>query len=123
MPSTLTAGRGAAVFIGVGTLGNLVITDVDGEFVVPDLIVGLALLIAAVLPRDQATSALTAAFGMASGVFAVAAFSYVERGDIGPGVTLFALTSLALTVLLAWRVGLPTENGAEARSSRANAHA
>ncbi|RBM19721.1 hypothetical protein [Streptomyces sp. PT12] len=107
MRSPLTVGRGLAVFIGVGTLGNVVFRGVEEHFVVPDLLVAVALLVAAALPPARAVPLLGVAFGMASGVFTVATFSYVARGEVGVPVLLFAVSCLAMAAVLTWRAASP----------------
>ncbi|MFI6080072.1 hypothetical protein ACIBBB_03605 [Streptomyces sp. NPDC051217] len=109
MPNTLTTGRYAAVFISLGTLVNLLLSDVDSAFVVPDAVIVAALAIGAVLPGERAVPVLTSSFGLASGVFTVASFSYFVRGEIG-GVVFFALVCMVMTVLFAWRGNLPTRS-------------
>ncbi|RKN04307.1 hypothetical protein [Streptomyces radicis] len=114
MRSPLIVGRGLAVFIGVGTLGNVVIRGVEEHFVVPDLLIAVALLVAAALPPAHAVPLLGVAFGMASGVFTVATFSYVARGEVGVPVTLFAVSCLAMAAVLTWRAASPGGDSAPA---------
>ncbi|MFI1393391.1 hypothetical protein [Streptomyces sp. NPDC020681] len=117
MRTSLVHGRCAAVFISLGTLLNLLVRDVDEAFVVPDVLVSVALAVGAALPADRAVPMLGSAFGLASGVFTVAAFSYFARGEVGVGVLLFALICAAMTVLFTWRIGLPGRERPLARPS------
>jgi peptidoglycan/LPS O-acetylase OafA/YrhL len=71
----LTAVIGAATVIYVlnGTMK-------DEMFRVPDLIVGGAMIVAALLPRGIAASAMVTASALALGVFLVALMAYVGPG-------------------------------------------
>lgn len=51
MPTTLTVGRCVAVFIGLGTFVNLLLSDVESAFVAPDALVSAALAAGAGLPH------------------------------------------------------------------------
>ncbi len=72
----------------------------DNLFLVPDLVLCAALLIAAVLPRQFAVPALIGAYGMAVGVFATSVSSYAVDGEFGLPSMLGVATSLVMAVLL-----------------------
>lgn len=104
--TALTIGRCVAAFISLGTFANLLVSDVDSAFVVPDILVGAALAAGAALPGERhAARSLTAAFGLAAGVFTVAVFAHIAKGGFGVGVLVYALICLAMTVLFSWRIG------------------
>jgi hypothetical protein len=100
---TTGVARWLAIAIGLLTAVNLPAGGAiraDNMFLVPDLLVAAALLVAALLPRAVRATALLFAFGPAAGVFTVAAFSYVVRGELGL-VSVFAATCFGAAGLLA----------------------
>ncbi|MBW1596177.1 hypothetical protein [Streptomyces sp. JJ38] len=121
MPTTLTIGRCVAVLVSLVTCVNLLVRDVDSAFVVPDALVSAALAAGAGLSARRAVPMLASAFGLASGVFTVAAFSYFAQGEVG-GVLVFALICVAMTVLFSWRIGLPPGGGAPAPRPATHLH-
>lgn len=72
----------------------------DNLFLVPDLVLCAALLVAAALPRQFAVPALIGAYGMAVGVFAASVSSYAVEGEFGLPSTLGVATSLVMAALL-----------------------
>lgn len=109
--TTLTIGRIAAVLLSLGTFGFLFPTDswrADNLFLVPDLILCAALLVAAALPDRVAAPALLAAYCFAGGVLVTAVASYAVDGRIGIGSALGAVGSLVMAaVFLRARAGKP----------------
>ncbi|WP_328438994.1 hypothetical protein OHA71_21355 [Streptomyces sp. NBC_00444] len=122
MPTTLTVGRCVAALISLGTLVNLLLSDVESAFVAPDVLVSAALIAAAGLPAERAVPVLASAFGLASGVFTVAVFSNFVRDEVGVGVLIPALISLVMTVIFAWRIGLPAQSKALTRRPVTHSH-
>ncbi|WP_165942472.1 hypothetical protein [Micromonospora sp. KC721] len=108
---TLTIGRIAAVLLSLGTFGFLFPTDswrADNLFLVPDLILCAALLVAAALPGRIAVPALLAAYCFSGGVLVTAVASYTVDGRIGIGSLLGAAGSLVMAALfLRVRPGKP----------------
>jgi hypothetical protein len=90
----------------LATLANLLVRGVEGAFVVPDVLVSVVLAAGAGLPRERAAPVLAAAFGLASGVFTVAASAHVVHDESAVGVLVFALVCAAMTVVFSWRVGM-----------------
>jgi hypothetical protein len=115
MPTTLTVGRCVAALISLGTLVNLLVSDVESAFVAPDVLVSAALVAAAGLSAERAVPVLASAFALASGVFTVAVFSNFVRDEVGVGVLIPALISLVMTVIFSWRIGLPAQSEALTR--------
>jgi hypothetical protein len=73
----------------------------DNPFWVPDALLGVLLLTAAVLPRRLAAPSLIFAFGFASAVFSVSLSTYVVRGAFADGANHIALIAPML-VMAAW---------------------
>jgi hypothetical protein len=99
---TLKLGRIAAVLLSLGTFGFLFPTDswrADNLFLVPDLILCTALLVAAALPDRAAAPALLAAFCFSAGVLVTAVASYAVDGRIGIGSLLGALGALIMATM------------------------
>ena len=102
--SLLTATRIVAVGLSLATFVFLFLHDSfrsDNLFLVPDLVLCTALVVAAALPGRFAVPALIAAFGMTCGVLATSASSYAVDGELGFASLLGLTTSVAMTVLLA----------------------
>jgi hypothetical protein len=100
--------RSVAAVIGLATGVNVVTSGMAANpgsslFLVPDLLVVALLLAAAAVPAARAVPALLVALGTATGVFATAAMSYALRGEVGWGVTAFAVITASIAVLLALR--------------------
>ncbi|GAA1566936.1 hypothetical protein GCM10009789_20540 [Kribbella sancticallisti] len=99
----LTAARIIAAGLSLTTFVFLFLHDSfrsGNLFLVPDLVLCAALLIAAALPRQFAVPALIGAFGMAAGVFATSVSSYAVDGEFGLPSTLGVATSAAMAALL-----------------------
>jgi len=99
-------GRWVAAFISLATLANLLVRGVEDSFVGPDVLVSVVLAVAAGLPEERAAPLLASAFGLACGVFTVAASAHVVHDENPAGVLVFALICAAMTVALSWRVGM-----------------
>ncbi|MCY1137461.1 hypothetical protein OWR29_05575 [Actinoplanes sp. Pm04-4] len=96
-------GRIAAAFLSLTTLVFLFVHDSwrpDNLFLVPDLILIVALAVAAVLPDRLARVALPAAFAYSGGVLATSAASYAVEGELGLPSVLGAVLAVALAVLV-----------------------
>ncbi|MFD7462340.1 MULTISPECIES: hypothetical protein [unclassified Streptomyces] len=105
MPTAPVIGRWVAAFVSLGTFANLLVRGVEDMFVVPDVLVGVVLAVAAGLPKERAAPLLASAFGLASGVFTVAASAHVVHDENPAGVLVFASVCAAMTVVLSRRVG------------------
>lgn len=100
--TTLKIGRIAAVVLSVGTFGFLFLTDswrADNLFLVPDLILCVALLVAAALPGRTAAPALLAAYCFSAGVLVTAVASYAVDGRLGIGSLIGAAGSLVMAAV------------------------
>ncbi|MFI0446599.1 hypothetical protein [Actinomadura sp. 6N118] len=98
--TTLKIGRGAAVPLSLGTFTFLFLNDswrADNLFLVPDLILCTALLVAAALPDRMAAPALLAAYCFATGVLVTSVASYAVDGRIGIGSLIGASGALIMT--------------------------
>lgn len=108
--TTLKIGRIAAVVLSAGTFGFLFLTNswrADNLFLVPDLILCVALLGAAALPDRIAVPALLAAYCFSAGVLVTAVASYAVDGRLGIGSLVGAAGSLVMaTVFLRMTTGL-----------------
>ncbi|WP_192810199.1 hypothetical protein [Actinomadura rudentiformis] len=101
--TTLKIGRGAAVLLSLGTFAFLFPTGswrADNLFLVPDLILCAALLVAAALPDRMAAPALLAAYCFSAGVLVTAVASYAVDGRLGIGSLIGASGALIMTTLL-----------------------
>lgn len=110
----LTAARIIAAGLSLITFVFLFLHDSfrsDNLFLVPDLVLCVALLIAAGLPRQVAVPALIGAFGMAVGVFATSVSSYAVDGEFGLPSSLGVATSLVMAALLGRTLASPREVG------------
>jgi hypothetical protein len=109
--TTLMIGRIAAVLLSLGTFAFLFLTNswrTDNLFLVPDLILCAALLVAAALPSRIAARALLAAYCFSGGVLVTAVASYAVDGGIGIGSLIGATGSLIMAALfLRTRPGNP----------------
>ncbi|PZG01639.1 hypothetical protein [Micromonospora deserti] len=109
--TTLMIGRIAAVLLSLGTFGFLFPTNswrADNPFLVPDLILCAALLVAAALPGRIAAPALLGAYCFAAGVLVTAVASYAVDDRIGIGSLIGATGSLIMAaVYLRARPGDP----------------
>jgi hypothetical protein len=109
--SLLGVGRVAAVALSVSTFVFLFLHDSwrsDNQFLVPDLILCAALLVAAGLPATWAVATLPTVFGFAGGVFAVSVASYAVRDEVGLPSLLGAVGAVVMALLLARRRGVTT---------------
>jgi hypothetical protein len=95
--SLLRLGRIAAVAISAGTIAFLLPNwTTDNLFLVPDLLISMALLAAAALPARHAPTALLAAFCFAASVLITAVASYAVHGRIGIGSLIGAVAAVAM---------------------------
>jgi hypothetical protein len=104
----LMLARITAILIGVGTFAFLFISNSwspDNLFLVPDLIITAALVIAALLPARIARPALLFAFGLAAGVLMTATSWYAIRGQLGLASLIGAVASAAAATVVV--VGRP----------------
>ncbi|TQM09726.1 hypothetical protein [Pseudonocardia kunmingensis] len=102
----LRRARAVAAVIGLATGVNIVTSGMAANpgtslFLVPDLIVVALLLAAAATPTARARPVLLVATGTATGVFTTAAMAYALRGEVGWGVTAFAVIVATTAALLA----------------------
>jgi hypothetical protein len=100
----LMLARITAVLVGVGTFAFLFISNSwspDNLFLVPDLIITAALVIAALLPKRLARPALLFAFGLAAGVLMTATSWYAIRGQLGLASLIGAAASAVMAALVA----------------------
>ncbi|HEV7227107.1 hypothetical protein [Brevundimonas sp.] len=74
----------------------------DADFVVPDLILAVALIGAALLPARIAPLALIPPAAFALGVFSVAAARQMGEGALSPMLGVAILTSAACLALALW---------------------
>jgi hypothetical protein len=108
----LTAARIVAAGLSLTTFVFLFLHDSfrsGNLFLVPDLVLCTALMVAAALPRAFAVPALIGAFGMAVGVFATSVSSYAVDGELGLPSTLGVGTSLVMAALLSRTLASPRE--------------
>ena len=101
--TTLKIARIAAVLTSLGTFAFLFPTDSwrwDNIFLVPDLILCAALLIAAALPDRVAAPALLASFCFSAGVLVTAVAWYTVDGRIGVGSLIGSVTSVVMAAVL-----------------------
>ncbi|MBM2618064.1 hypothetical protein JIG36_21135 [Actinoplanes sp. LDG1-06] len=75
----------------------------DNMFLVPDLILIVALAVAAALPERAARMALPVAFAYSGGVLATSAASYAVRDEVGLPSIAGAAVALILAALMAGR--------------------
>src|SRR3546814_8585329 len=91
--------RGAACGAAFGTFAFLLIGDdwpLSHIFLVPDLVVCIALVAAALLPRSRALPVILMAFGIGVGVFMTAPADYLVQGRFGIGAfTVLATSAIA----------------------------
>lgn len=95
--------RITAILIGVGTFVFLFVSDSwrpDNLFLVPDLIITAALVVAAVLPERLARPALLFAFGLAAGVLMTATAWYAVRGQLGLASLIGAVAAAVAAILV-----------------------
>jgi hypothetical protein len=98
--------RAVAAVIGLATGVNIVTSGMAANpgtslFLVPDLLAVALLLAAAATPTVRARPVLLVATGTATGVFTTAAMAYALRGEVGWGVTAFAVIVATTAALLA----------------------
>lgn len=101
--TSLKLARITAVLIGTGTFAFLFLTDswhLGNLFLVPDLLLCAALLIAAALPDRAAGLALPAAFCFSAGVLITAVASYAVDGRIGVAALAGCISSVVMAVVL-----------------------
>jgi hypothetical protein len=107
----ISIGRVVAAGVGLSTFVFLFLHDswrADNLFLVPDLILCAALLVAAALPSRIAARALLAAYCFSGGVLVTAVASYAVDGGIGIGSLIGATGSLIMAALfLRTRPGNP----------------
>ncbi|WP_250029111.1 hypothetical protein [Paractinoplanes maris] len=99
-------GRLAAAILSLTTLVFLFVHDswrADNLFLVPDLILITALVIAAVLPDRLARVALPVAFAYTAGVLATSVSSYAVQSEFGLPSTAGALIALTLAASMTAR--------------------
>jgi len=102
--TVLRYARVTAVALSVGTFAFTFVGDNwrrDNLFLVPDLIVCVLLIIAALLPASRAVPALLIAFGCAAGVLGTAVSSYIVEGQLGIGSAVGTISAIVMAVLLA----------------------
>jgi hypothetical protein len=107
--TVLTAGRIMAAGISLATFVFLFLHDswrADNLFLVPDLVLCVALLVSAVLPARAAGPALTISFAVAAGVFATSVASYAVRDELGLASMAGVVVCLAAAIALARRTSL-----------------
>ena len=75
-------------------------TMTDPLFKVPDLALGIAMVIAALMPRGYAAPAMTAANAYALGVFSVALAAYLVPGTAVNPLLLAGMAVNVVTILL-----------------------
>lgn len=97
----IAIGVGLSTFIFLFPLGSW---RADNIFLIPDLILSPALIIAALLPARIARPALLLALGFASGVLITAGNAYAVRGEFGlaqagAGLVLVAAVLTLLTTV------------------------
>jgi hypothetical protein len=103
----VTLGRVAALALSAGTFAFLFINDSwrsDNLFLVPDLILCAALVVAAAMPARWAGTTLLFAFGLTAGVLITSVSSYAIDGRLGFASLLGAATSVVFAAVLArWK--------------------
>lgn len=101
--TALKIARIAAALVGIATFAFLFRHDswhLDNIFLIPDLLLSAALVIAAGLPDRIAGPAMPAAFCFAAGVLATSAAAYAVDGRIGIPSLLGAVGSLIMAAVL-----------------------
>lgn len=101
---SLTIIRSVAIALGVITFAFFFIHDnfrLDNIFFIPDMLLCIALVVAALLPKNFAVPALMATFGAAAGIFSVSVASYAVRGEFGLASFIGILISLGMIGMLA----------------------
>lgn len=105
----ITVGRAVAAGIGLSTFAFLFLHDSwrsDNLFLVPDLVVIIALLVSAALPARFAVRAMVISLSLAAGVFATSVASYAVRDEFGGASLAGAVGTLLMAGLLARRTSL-----------------
>jgi hypothetical protein len=118
----ITLGRVVAVGISVSTFVFLFLHDSwrsDNLFLVPDLVLTAALLVAALLPDRIAVRAMTITLGFSAGVFATSVASYAVRDEFGAASLLGTAGCIVMAVLLTRRTTLDPAESREGSFSRA----
>lgn len=101
--SIITVGRVVALVLSVSTFAFLFVNDSwrsDNLFLVPDLILCAALVVAAATPARWAGHALLFAFGLTAGVFMTSVTSYAIDGRLGIASLLGAVIAVGFAALL-----------------------
>ncbi|MGH3465101.1 MAG: hypothetical protein ACRDP9_26840 [Kribbellaceae bacterium] len=119
--STTTAARCVALAIVLVMVFYFLTSDAirsGNPFLVPDALLAVFLLTAAVLPRRWAVPALIFALAWAAAVFTVSLCTYIVRGEFADGADHIALIvpCVAMAAWLAYGVGQPG-GGAVAQSA------
>jgi len=93
----------------------------DNPFLVPDALLTVLLLTAALLPQRAAVPALIFAFGWDTAVYSTSLCTYAVRGEFAEGANHFALIlpSLAMAVLLAHGLAKQPGTGERGTAGRA----
>ncbi|MBE1877665.1 hypothetical protein [Myceligenerans pegani] len=100
----ITTGRVAALALSVATFAFLFIHDSwrpDNLFLVPDLVLCVTLVAAALTPARWASRALLFAFGLTAGVLMTSVASYAVDGRFGGASLLGAVAAVVLAALIA----------------------
>lgn len=98
--------RAAALGTSVGTFLFLFVGDnwdTENIFLVPDLIVCVVLVTAAMLPSKIASAIMLLGFGIGVGVFSTATADYLVQGRFGIGAALGLTTSAVACLYLTFR--------------------
>jgi hypothetical protein len=99
----IVLGRVVAAGVSLSTFVFLFLHDswrADNIFLVPDLILIVALLVSAVLPARFAVRAMVISLSLAAGVFATSVASYAVRDEFGAASLLGAVGTLVMAGLL-----------------------
>lgn len=84
--NTLKTARIIAIALSVITFAFIFIHDnfrLDNIFFIPDMLLCVVLIVAALLPARLAVPLLIATYGAAAGIFSVSVASYAVRGEFG----------------------------------------
>jgi hypothetical protein len=103
-PTLLVAARTVALIIATIMTVYFVVTDAvraDNPFLVPDLVLAVALLVSALLPRRLASPALIFSFGWAAGVFTTSMCTHIINGRFPVDHVVLLIFCTAVPALLA----------------------
>lgn len=104
--------RVVAVALGLITFVFFFIHDtfrLDNIFLIPDVLLCLALVIGGISPQRVAAPVLLASFGGAAGIFGVSVASYAVRGELGAASIIGVVISLVMVVVISRLMTAKTE--------------